>query len=122
MRLSRLLLLSPLQANMAVLWAMPALQLLLLLFFLAVAALRPAPLYNYGLLGPCLLTGLLGGAVYVNAFTLLSRRVEPGLREFSLAAVSLADSVGVAVADVAGVLIQGCLFRVNGLPGADFKC
>ena len=111
-----------LQANMAVLGVMPALQLLLLLFFLAVATLRPAPLYNYGLLAPCLATGLLGGAVYVNAFTLLSRRVEPGLREFSLAAVSLADSVGVALADVAGVIIQGCLFRVNGLPGADFRC
>lgn len=43
-------------------------------------------------------------------------------REFSLGAASLADSVGVALADVAGILIQGCLFRANGLSGADFAC
>ena len=60
--------------------------------------------------------------MYVNAFTLIAREVEPQLREFSLGAASLADSLGVAAADVAGVLIQGCLFKANGLPGADFKC
>lgn len=126
-----------------------------------------------------MLAGLLGGAVYVNAFTLLSREVEPRLREFSLAAASLADSVGIALADICGVLIQvychlsylrilrlcitvdgstrhrcrdwhllddahqlnmlslyrllpqfsgvfrcmqGCLFKANGLSGADFTC
>jgi len=50
--------------------------------------------------------GLLGGAVYVNAFTLISRHVDPLMREFSLAAASLGDSLGIAFADVAGVLIQ----------------
>jgi hypothetical protein len=44
--------------------------------------------------------------VYVNAFTLLARDAPPPVREFSLAAASLADSLGVACADVAGVLIQ----------------
>lgn len=43
-------------------------------------------------------------------------------REFSLGAASVADSLGVALADVAGILIQGCLFKLNGLPGADFAC
>ena len=52
------------------------------------------------------LPGLLGGAVYVNAFTLLSKDVPPALREFSLAAASLADSVGIALADIAGILVQ----------------
>ena len=66
--------------------------------------------------------GLLGGAVYVNALTLISREVAPPWREFSLGAASLADSVGVALADVAGVLIQGCLYRANNLPGAHFRC
>ncbi len=51
-------------------------------------------------------TGLLGGAVYVNAFTLISRHVDPLMREFSLAAASLGDSLGIVFADVAGVLIQ----------------
>ena len=50
--------------------------------------------------------GLLGGAVYVNAFTLISRHVDPLMREFSLAAASLGDSLGIAFADVAGVLVQ----------------
>lgn len=58
----------------------------------------------------------------MNAFTLISKEVEPQHREFSLGAASLADSVGVALADVAGILIQGCLFKANGLPGADFAC
>lgn len=60
--------------------------------------------------------------MYVNAFTLISREVPSQYREFSLAAASLADSLGVALADVCGILIQGCLFRANGLPGADFGC
>ena len=50
--------------------------------------------------------GLLGGAVYVNAFTLISRHVDPLRREFSLAAASLGDSLGIAFADIAGILIQ----------------
>ncbi|EIE19722.1 hypothetical protein COCSUDRAFT_54594 [Coccomyxa subellipsoidea C-169] len=99
---------------------MPALQMGLLFFFVAVAILHFW--YNWWLLAPCFVTGLLGGAVYVNAFTLLSREVEPRLREFSLAAASLADSVGIALADICGVLIQGCLFKANGLTGADFTC
>lgn len=66
--------------------------------------------------------GLLGGAVYVNAFALLSRSVAPPQREFSMAAASVADSLGIACADVAGVLIQGCLFKVNRIPGADYAC
>jgi battenin len=66
--------------------------------------------------------GLLGGGCYVNAFNLISKEVEPQHREFSLGAASLADSVGVALADVTGILIQGCLFKANGLAGAAFKC
>lgn len=60
--------------------------------------------------------------MYVNAFALLSSRVPPAQREFSLAAASVADSLGIACADAAGVLIQGCLFKLNSLPGADFAC
>ena len=50
--------------------------------------------------------GLLGGAVYVNAFTLLAKEVEPSLREFSLSAASLADSVGIALGDICGIMVQ----------------
>ena len=60
--------------------------------------------------------------MYVNAFMLIAREVQPQYREFSMAAASVADSVGVALADVAGVFIQGCLFKANGLVGADYSC
>lgn len=99
---------------------MPALQALLLVFF-ALDALTHF-WWNWGLLVLCFVVGLLGGGVYVNAFTLLSREVPPALREFSLAAASVADSAGIALADVAGILIQGCLFRRQHLQGAAFHC
>ena len=70
----------------------------------------------------CLVAGLLGGAVYVNSFTLLSKEVEPALKEFSLSAACVADSLGIACADATAILIQGCLFRWQGLPGAAFAC
>lgn len=106
--------------GMRTLWAMPGLQALLLAFFVQDAVAHWW--YGWSLLAPCFATGLLGGAVYVNAFALLAARVEPGHREFSMAAASLADSTGIALADAVGVLLQGCLFRANGLPGADFAC
>ncbi len=103
------------------LWLMPALQCLLLAFFVADAAVHWW--YDWGLLGLCFLAGLLGGATYVNAFTLLSKEVAPELREFSLAAACVADSLGIAVADAAAVPLQGCLLRANGLAAvAVFKC
>ncbi|KAI8105442.1 hypothetical protein M9434_000028 [Picochlorum sp. BPE23] len=108
------------QAEKPMLWAMPGIQVVLLLFFGCVAVYHV--LYNWGLLLPCFCTGLLGGAVYVNAFTLISRDVPVEYKEFSLAAASVSDSIGVAAADVAGILLQGCLFKLNGLQGADFKC
>lgn len=58
----------------------------------------------------------------MNAFTLISRHVEPHMREFSLAAASLGDSLGIAFADVAGVLLQvstlsiPCMRPQPGLP------
>ncbi|KAI8106057.1 hypothetical protein M9435_000607 [Picochlorum sp. BPE23] len=108
------------QAEKPTLWTMPVIQVVLLLFFGCVAVYHV--LYNWGLLLPCFCTGLLGGAVYVNAFTLISRDVPVEYKEFSLAAASVSDSIGVAAADVAGILLQGCLFKLNGLQGADFKC
>lgn len=108
------------QTSMAGLWVMPAAQAGLLAFFISVAATRWW--YNWALLVPCFVCGLLGGAVYVNAFTLLARNEPPSTRELSLGAASVADSIGIALADITGVLLQGCLFRINGIPGAAFKC
>ncbi|GMH32514.1 hypothetical protein BSKO_00348 [Bryopsis sp. KO-2023] len=108
------------QANRPVLWAMPVLQVVLLFFFYADAATHFW--YNNGLIVLCFVVGLLGGAVYVNAFTLLSKEVEPRYVEFSLTAASLADSFGITLADLAGIFIQGCLYKTNGLSGAVYKC
>jgi battenin len=79
--------------------------------------------YNWGLIALCFTAGLLGGATYVNAFVLLSKEVAPPMREFSLAAACVADSLGIAAADAGAVVLQGCLLRANGLAGAAvFKC
>jgi battenin len=108
-------------ANRKILWTMPVAQIGLLVFFVYVAVTHFW--YTWMLLLPAGCAGLLGGAVYVNAFTLLAREVEPQYREFSLGAASVADSAGIAVADIAAIFIQGCLFKANGLAGlADFAC
>ena len=108
---------------LAGLWAMPALQVVLLSFFGGVAAVGPpSPLYGWWLLAPALVVGLMGGGTYVNAFTLLAAASPPATRELSLGAASVADSVGIALADVSSVLVQGCLFRRHGVEGAAFAC
>ena len=79
-------------------------------------------LYNMSLLSLCLFVGLIGGTVYVNTYTLLSKEIERETRAFALAATSVGDSFGIACADIVSILIQGCLYRVHGIPGAAFKC
>lgn len=108
------------QAHRRALWFMPIAQVCLLGMFLTVAVTHFW--YNWSLLLPCFGAGLLGGAVYVNSFTLIAREVEPQYREFSLGAASVADSAGIAVADVASIFIQGCLFKANAIKGADYSC
>lgn len=104
------------QATRGVLYLMPALQTLLLAFFIAVSALHFW--YNWSLLVLCLFAGLLGGGVYVNAYTLLSRETALSHVELALAAVSVGDTVGVMLADCVGLVLQGCLYSLNRLPGA----
>ncbi|CAG9465622.1 unnamed protein product [Pedinophyceae sp. YPF-701] len=108
------------QASRPVLWAMPVLQACFLAFFTWVAV--DHVLYSWWLLAPCFCVGLLGGGVYVNAFTLMSSEVPLQYREFSLGAASLADSLGICIADIFGIFVQGCLFKANNLPGAAFSC
>ncbi|KAI9907858.1 hypothetical protein PsorP6_003206 [Peronosclerospora sorghi] len=104
------------QATRPMLYFMPVLQIVLLGFFTLVAAVHFW--YNWGLLVVCFIVGLLGGGVYVNAFTLLSTEIRPSHVELALAAVSVGDTIGVMFADCAGLLLQGCLYSINHLPGA----
>ena len=99
------------KADLKVLWAMPALQVGLLLFFLIDAYYEFW--YDWTLLIPCFVVGLLGGAVYVNGFSLISEKVDPSLKEFSLSAASLADGVGIALSTVAGIFIQEALYKYH---------
>lgn len=45
--------------------------------------------------------GLLGGAAYVNTFYFISKETEDRFREFAMAAASVGDSLGIAVAGLA---------------------
>jgi battenin len=104
------------QANRAILYLMPALQVVLLVFFSLVSAYHFC--YNWSLLVFCFCAGLLGGGVYVNAYTLLSKEVPPAYVEFALSAASVGDTIGVMLADFGGLFLQGCLYSINRLPGA----
>lgn len=50
--------------------------------------------------------GLLGGAVYVNAFSEILENVPEGDREFSLGATSVSDSGGICIAGVVGMAME----------------
>ncbi|GMI19826.1 hypothetical protein TeGR_g9932 [Tetraparma gracilis] len=109
------------QANMLVLQLMPVLQTALLVLFTFIAVYQF--LYGWGLLAVCFVVGLLGGGVYVNAFTRISVDVEKGPRqEVALAIVSVADSFGILFADVAGLFLQACIYKHHGLDGAKMTC
>lgn len=100
------------------LFLMPVLQCLFLAFFWANAA---SQWWNdWGLVAPCFLTGLLGGAVYVGAFSLIAEDIPKGShRNFALTAASVADSIGIVCADLLGIAIQQQLYAVHGIQG---KC
>eukprot|EP00898_Chlorokybus_atmophyticus_P007689 jgi/Chlat1/7921/Chrsp68S07356 len=59
--------------------------------------------------------GLLGGACYVNAFTLISASVPSARREFALGVSSLADSVGISLAAVTSLLLEQPLLHHLGV-------
>lgn len=101
------------KADMKALWGMPILQVMLLLFFLLDAYFQFW--YDWSLLALCFVVGLLGGAVYVNGFALISERVPPHLKEFSLSAASIADSLGIAFSNVAGIFIQKAIYDYHGI-------
>ena len=110
-----------LSANRFFLCLMPVLQCGMLCLFYLDAMLQFWS--GWTLLAPAFATGLLGGAVYVNAFTLIDREVEPAYREFALTTASVADSIGIISADVTSMFLQACLYKSLGFPDqADMTC
>lgn len=64
-----------------------------------------------------------GGGVYVNAFTLINKEVDPNLREMALSSACVADSTGILLADIMSLYWQWCLFAANGIADqADGAC
>ena len=60
--------------------------------------------------------------MYVNAFTLISKDIDPQHLEFSLAAASLADTSGIIVADITGLFLQCFIYKYHDIPGASLSC
>ena len=106
---------------MWLLWLMPALQCVNVGFFWWVAA-DQGILYNNLLLLPAFYVGLLGGAVYIHGYTRICADLPTAHREFSLSATSVAEGLGILVADVVGLFIQACLYRIHSIPGAVVSC
>ena len=95
------------------LWALPFVQVVLMIFFVADAIF--CFWYNYTLLLVAFLVGLIGGAVYVGAFALIAEEVDEDKREFSLSAASIADSIGILLSNICGLWIQKGLYEYHGI-------
>lgn len=104
--------------NHLLLERLPCVQLGFLVFFIFVSITHWFD--SWALLVPCGFVGLFGGAVYVHAFRLIAQDVPHPWKEFALSAVSVADTLGIVLADVTGLAVQGCLYSVNHIPGATF--
>jgi battenin len=108
--------------NMLGLWIMPIPQVVNLIGF-SVTAFAGGIFYNRPLLlSESFYTGLLGGGVYVHGYKRIVSDVSPAKVEICLASVSVADSIGILVADVSGLFLQSCLYRHHGIPGALVGC
>ncbi|XP_008283958.1 battenin isoform X2 [Stegastes partitus] len=82
------------------LWALSLLQVVNAVFLLF--AVRYQFLPNAWLVFAIILyEGLLGGAAYVNTFFFISKETEDRYREFAMAAASVGDSLGIALAGLA---------------------
>ncbi len=103
--------------NLIQIQIIPIFQLFLLAFFIINAYMKLW--YDWGLIALCFIVGLMGGAVYSHGFSYLSEHVEPSLKEFSLSAASLGDSVGVLVGDLCGIFIQKAIYDYHNLSDDD---
>lgn len=115
-------------APMLLLWIMPVLQVLNVGFYWVIAASQQDHEDHVGVYSPVFLyatalyTGLLGGAVYCHGYLRICNDLPLQYREFALSATSVAESLGIVVADAFGLVIQACLYHINGLDGAIVTC
>lgn len=106
------------------LWIMPVIQVGMLLFFIWNGVSHFW--WNNGLLILAFIVGLLGGAVYVHGMIWISKSTRPKHRETALAGASVADTFGITLANILGIIVQGCLYGANGITDdgkpPTFKC
>jgi battenin len=116
-------------APMSVLWLMPMLQVANVFLYWHVAATARDDYDSNGakyndlgfmyqssfLYAGALYAGLLGGAVYVHGYKRICKDLPLQYREFALAATSFAECLGIVIADVLGLIIQSCLYKIHGL-------
>ena len=74
----------------------------LMVGFFASAALKPYG--GWWLLAPALVVGLLGGGVYVGAFTLIATEQPAAYVELALSSASVADTFGIITANILGAM------------------
>jgi battenin len=113
--------------NLTWLWILPAVQVVNLILFSMTAStgvsLPHHFLYHKSTLLPLsFFTGLLGGAVYVHGYQRIVADVPKQYTEFAISSTSVAESLGVLVADISGLFLQSCLYRSNHLHGALVRC
>uniref|UniRef100_K1RIK8 Battenin n=1 Tax=Magallana gigas TaxID=29159 RepID=K1RIK8_MAGGI len=60
-----------------------------------------------------LFEGLLGGAAFVNTFYKISEDIEAEFKEFSLAAATIADSVGISIAGAISIPAHNRICSLN---------
>jgi len=101
------------------LWCLPVLQFCLLGLFWVDAAAKDPAWHSEGVLGFCMLAGLAGGSVYVHGFKLVASSVPSERRELAMASASVSADVGVLLGSVSGLFIQACIFKRQGISGAE---
>ena len=80
-----------------------------ILVLLVVEASVPFMKHIWITLGIVFLEGLCGGAVYVNAFTMISESSTAENREFRMGVASMADSFGITVAGLISIPIHNAI-------------
>jgi battenin len=107
-------------ATITILWLMPFLQIVNLYFFWLDSLHHFW--YNYLLMLPCFIAGLLGGSVYVQGFSRINLDMPIELKEFAIASAVIAMNLGILVADILSLFVQSCIFKRNGIEGAVVDC
>jgi battenin len=103
------------------LWLMPLGQVVMLIFFTVVAVTHFW--YDYGLLVMCVIVGLFGGFVYINAFKLISEKLQSPYREIAMSGATVSNTLGIAMATGLSLWMQACLYQVNDVTEkASMKC